>query len=126
MFSEQNYGSKIETTLAFVSACHSEEIGQIFKKVVPVVIAVNSDNAILDDACKLFSQEFYAYLLMGQTIENAFENSKLSLKFDVTDLTTCCCSHKHSDDCAWYKFYQEKPDEAHAMHSKKCTCASHF
>jgi len=33
----------------FVSACHSEEIGEIFLKAgVPVVIAVNSEEVIMD------------------------------------------------------------------------------
>ena len=35
--------------LAFVSACHSEEIGKIFiEKGVPAVIVVNSDTTIAD------------------------------------------------------------------------------
>jgi len=46
--------------LAFVSACHSERIGKILHESgIPVVVAVNSDTAIDDNVCLLFSRTFY-------------------------------------------------------------------
>ena len=49
--------NKHQIKLAFVSACYSEEIGEIFfKSGIPIVIAVNSGQEIMDDCCKLFSR----------------------------------------------------------------------
>lgn len=46
--------------IVFISACHSEPIGQLFKRVgVPVVVAVNSHTPILDSVCSLFARHFY-------------------------------------------------------------------
>ena len=46
--------------LAFVSACHSERIGEILHECgIPVVVAVNSDSTIDDNVCLLFSRTFY-------------------------------------------------------------------
>ena len=55
--------------MAFVSACQSEEIGEIFlKSGVPVVVSVNSDQEIMDEVCQIFSSTFYDFLLSGNTI----------------------------------------------------------
>lgn len=55
--------------MAFVSACQSEEIGEIFlKSGVPVVVSVNSDQEIMDEVCRVFSSSFYEYILAGNTI----------------------------------------------------------
>lgn len=59
--------------VVFVSACHSEIIGQLFKRVgIPVVVAVNSQTAILDDVCKLFARHFYQHLITGNSPLKAF------------------------------------------------------
>jgi hypothetical protein len=63
--------------VVFVSACHSELIGQIFKKVgIPVVIAVNCLTPILDDVCRKFSRHFYEHLVQGSSPKNAFRAGK--------------------------------------------------
>ena len=56
--------------MAFISACQSSEIGKIFIKsgLVPVVIAVDSNQEIMDEVCKLFSNHFYRNLLNGKGI----------------------------------------------------------
>ena len=56
--------------MAFISACQSSEIGKIFIKsgLVPVVIAVDSNQEIMDEVCKLFSNHFYRNLLNGMGI----------------------------------------------------------
>lgn len=71
--SKKDHGIK----LAFVSACHSEEIGKIFSECgIPVVIAVNSETAIADDICLIFSRHLYMQLIEGQTVLSAFEEAK--------------------------------------------------
>jgi hypothetical protein len=66
---------------AFVSACHSEQIGNVFRKAgVPVVIAVNANTTVLDQACKLFSQSFYSFLLEGTTIKEAFKLAQENIR----------------------------------------------
>ena len=53
-----------DVKLVFISACHSELIGDIFLKAnFPVVVAVNSQTQILDDVCQLFAKNFYRHLL---------------------------------------------------------------
>ena len=55
--------------LAIVSACHSEEIGNIFLKCgIPVVIAVNSEFEIADEICLIFARHLYMQLIQGNTI----------------------------------------------------------
>lgn len=54
--------------IVFISACHSEKIGKVFKKYgAPVVIAINKDSKVKDLACLEFSQGFYHCLLSGGT-----------------------------------------------------------
>lgn len=51
-----------------MSACHSEPIGQLFKKAnVPVVIAVSKLTPILDDIAAKFTQSFYDSLIKGNS-----------------------------------------------------------
>ena len=69
---EKNHGIK----LAFVSACHSEEIANILSECgIPIVIAVNSEFEIADEVCLIFARHLYMQLLMGGTVKAAFENA---------------------------------------------------
>jgi hypothetical protein len=55
--------------LAFVNACHSAKMGEIFFKAgIPMVVCVNANETIDDECCKEFSKEFYKKLVDGQTI----------------------------------------------------------
>ena len=56
--------------MAFISACQSADIGNIFinSGLVPVVIAVDSKQEIMDEVCKLFSNAFYKNLINGKGI----------------------------------------------------------
>jgi hypothetical protein len=57
---EKDHGIK----LAFVSACHSEEIGNILLKChIPIVISVNSNWEVADEICLIFSRHLYMQLL---------------------------------------------------------------
>ena len=117
--SEKKHGIK----LAFISACQSEEIGNIFHKAgIPIVIAVNANQEIADQACKLFSSIFYTRLLSGSTIGESFEQARTHIQLSGGDFSVCCCAHDHDPDCEWYQFYQEDPIKAHEMHSKECFC----
>ena len=49
---KQLVSSNKEIKIAFISACFSEKIGQIFfDSGIPVVIAVNSKQPIMDEFC---------------------------------------------------------------------------
>jgi hypothetical protein len=66
---EKDHGVK----LAFVSACHSEEIGNILRQCnIPIVIAVNSIWQVADEICLIFSRHLYMQLLNGVTVRKAF------------------------------------------------------
>ena len=59
--------------LAFVNACHSRKMGDIFFKAgVPVVVCVQQSEAIDDECCKEFSKEFYKKLVAGISIKDSF------------------------------------------------------
>lgn len=121
MLSGQNHEIKV----AFISACYSEKIGEIFfKSGIPVVIAVNSKQPIMDDCCKMFSQQFYTNLLNGDNIGDAFNKARNIVRTSPDkELGICCCAHEHAADCAWQKFSQEELTAAHEMHCQNCPCA---
>jgi hypothetical protein len=65
---DEHHYNKSKLLIVFVSACHSEGIGQLFKRMgVPVVVAVNSHTTILDDVCRLFARHFYQHLAFGES-----------------------------------------------------------
>ncbi len=50
--------------MIFVSACHSESVGKIFKAHgIPIVIAVNQFTTIYDEVCIVFARYLYKNLL---------------------------------------------------------------
>ena len=114
--------------LAFVSACQSEKIGEIIHEAgVPIVIAVNSTQEILDEACAIFSSEFYKCLLKGYLISDAWRTGLDAITNSVTAKqfsNACCCAHPHDENCAWYKWSQEEgqSEATHNLHSFKCAC----
>jgi len=38
------------------------------------------------------------------------------------NIDICCCSHDHTDDCRWHKYFLKYPIKAHKLHSGKCKC----
>jgi hypothetical protein len=115
--------SKHEIKVAFVSACQSEQIGEIFLKAgIPVVISVNADQEIMDRVCNLFSLQFYRYLLDGHTIRQSFNSARNMIKVSNEDFNTCCCAHEHDSDCPWYQLYLKDWKKAHLMHATPCSC----
>ena len=113
--------------LVFVSACHSEMIGQLFKRVgVPIVVAVNSHTAILDDVCRLFAKHFYQHLITGNTPRIAFKEAKRAVKAGNIDCFSCCCAHLHKSWCKWKTFSRtpeclKEKDCAHNAHMPNST-----
>jgi hypothetical protein len=65
----------------FVSACHSEKVGEAFVALgVNHVVAINSTDRILDTATQSFAEMLYSELLSGATVKDAFERAKASVK----------------------------------------------
>ncbi len=63
--------------IVFVSACHSQLIGQILSEAgISCVIAVHSMQKILDEAAQDFANRFYRNLIHGESIGNSFERAK--------------------------------------------------
>ena len=124
MFFNPEKDIKNQIKIAFVSACQSEHISEIFlNSGIPIVISVNSQKLIMDRVCKLFSRHFYRNLLDGQTIQNSFDNARIVMKASPEDYDTCCCAHDHDDDCEWYKYFQEDCEAAHNLHNfSNCNC----
>ena len=60
---------KYGVQLAFVSACNSEEISNMFAKCgIPAVISVNSQFKISDQAAQTFAKNLYMHLLEGYSV----------------------------------------------------------
>ena len=113
--------------MAFISACQSADIGKIFldSGLVPVVIAVDSNQEIMDEVCKLFSNYFYKNLISGFGIQESFDNAKSSVGLNNKDkFSICCCSHDHDPECVWYnKLFKTNAKHACELHnSNRCSC----
>ena len=51
-------------------------MGEIFLEVgVPIAVCVQSNETIDDEACRLFSKEFYQYLVKGFSIKESFKHA---------------------------------------------------
>lgn len=109
--------------IAFVSACKSEEIGEIFHNSgIPIVIAVNSQSFISDEICLIFSRHFYMQLLEGNTVQEAFDDALSTVKASDINCFSCCCAHLHDPGCKWLKYCQVEGNDGHELHSGQCNC----
>ena len=64
---------KAPAKLAVLSACHSESMAQAFADAgVPHVIAIDSEQAVLDVAPDAFAEQFYPALFQGRSVWQAF------------------------------------------------------
>ena len=67
--------------MVFVSACHSAEAGNAFVAAgVPHVVAVRLDSKVLDKSAMQFAQVFYAHLLGGDTVREAFDTADRTVR----------------------------------------------
>ncbi|EGR32937.1 hypothetical protein IMG5_066230 [Ichthyophthirius multifiliis] len=59
-------------------------------------------------------------LILGKTIQQAFESASLTLKSKLHDnCYTCCCAHKHSNDCEWQQYAMDNGyTKAHLLHQQ--------
>eukprot|EP00940_MAST-03C_sp_MAST-3C-sp2_P002004 g2004.t1 len=67
--------------LVVISACDSKAIGQrFFSMGIPYVVAVQSNQAVMDQACIEMTTVFYHHLFNGQTVVRSFNQGKLACK----------------------------------------------
>ncbi|MDW8147379.1 MAG: tetratricopeptide repeat protein [Roseiflexaceae bacterium] len=66
--------------LAFLSACHSAGLATaLIDAGVPHVVVINAADAVLDLAARAFAERFYAALLAGRTVAQAFEAGRTAV-----------------------------------------------
>lgn len=66
-----------------MSACYSAKAGGAFVAAgVPHVVAVRLDSTVQDKWAMKFSKEFYAHLLAGYTVRNAFDKANLMVRLN--------------------------------------------
>ena len=89
-----------------------------------MVVAVHYMTEIDDDVAINFTRHFYQDIVFGHTIEQAFENAKKMIRTSKNKLESCCCAHKHKENCEWKKYLKATNDSkaAHEMHDRKCAC----
>jgi hypothetical protein len=69
--------------VAFLSACHSEGLAATLLELgVTHVIAINADDAVIDDAARVFARRFYNVLLSGHSVQEAFERGMQEVRSD--------------------------------------------
>ena len=67
----------------FVSACHSEPVGQCFVKAgVDHVVAIDTNYGVLDIAAKVFCRSLYSALLAGKTVREAFNTAQQTVRME--------------------------------------------
>ena len=93
--------------LVIISACHSSFLGEILVDAgIPSVVSISASSQILEVAAKEFNIEFLHYLVEGKSIRFAFEEAKKHLRASKDQIhKSCCCDHKHTEDCLWFKYY---------------------
>jgi len=59
----------------FVSACHSEKVGQTFSEAgVPHVVCCTQESELKDTAALAFTRQFYLSLAVGNTVKESFDH----------------------------------------------------
>ena len=84
-----------------MSACHSAEAGRAFVAAgVPHVVAVRLDSKVLDKSAMQFSQVFYAHLLAGDTVREAFDTADRTVRASRNDNSGAATSTSSSSGAA--------------------------
>jgi len=77
----KNLFQKGDVKFVFVSACHSENVGNMFVEAgVPHVISIKSAEQVDDQAANVFTKFFYMALLAGRTIKRAHELGQMNVR----------------------------------------------
>lgn len=109
--------------MVFLSACHSESVGKIFKeKGIPIVIAVDQSTKIYDEVCIVFAKYLYEKLLNGATPRMAFEYADSLVRQEKMGLFFCCCNHPHDKECPWLNGIGKTRDNPHTLHKQEGIC----
>ena len=111
-------------SLVFMSACHSEEIANVFRKhSVEYVIASKADMAISELEAIQLGSDLYKRLFGGcLSVPEAYKQCQDKQKFSGTDYS-CCCGHSHRKDCKWKLFKRRRSHfEACERHTHACNC----
>ena len=78
----------------FLSACHSEAIGQVFIDCgIKSVLAISNIGKISEDFAVELAKKLYSNMIQGKGVEESLQNVGNGV------LPTCCCFHKHLDTC---------------------------
>jgi predicted ATPase len=74
------FGGRTPCRLAFLSACHSAGLADaLINAGVPHVVVINAADAVLDLAARAFAARFYAALLAGRTVAEAFDAGRTAV-----------------------------------------------
>jgi len=73
--------------VVFVASCQSEGIADNFVKAsIPHVIAVTSTERVLDSNARVFATTFYAGVIGGQTVLEAFNNARDRVRMEEDEI----------------------------------------
>ncbi|MEW5987774.1 MAG: tetratricopeptide repeat protein [Chloroflexota bacterium] len=76
--------------VALLSACHSQSMAEAFVAAgVSHVVAIDSEQAVLEVAARAFAAHFYPSLLAGQSVRQAFDFGRAAVFNDPTVRQTC-------------------------------------
>ena len=112
--------------LVFVSTCYSQILGKLFiDNGIKNVIYIHGMTPVSDKAATRFSANFYAEIIRGNTIEEAFNKAQALLQSDrekqLFQINRCCCNHWHTSKkiCPLKK---SKTSIHNKFHTKICEC----
>ena len=118
LFENQKNLKSIECMI--VSACHSQNIGELMvESGVPVVVAINAPFKIQDEAARAFGKVFHSAWVQGETYQNAFTNAQnfVAAHQESYSIYSCWWAHPHKSDWRWYAKSKEVGHiKAHEIH----------
>ena len=77
--SDSNPNPNDRPSLVFLAACHSEILGNILARVIDHVVCCKTNEELKDDQASMFAASFYASLLVGKSVKQAFMAAKSRL-----------------------------------------------
>ena len=90
---------------------------------ISAVVCVNSQQKLKDEVVQAFQKQLYNQLFDGKALQDAFDEAVSLCRENDFKVTVCCCAHKHSDKCKWYKYALAHGfEEAHKLHTQTCKC----